>query len=99
VLESALTNGISRDEQAEFSSRWLEDGSYLRLDNLSLGYTFNTENLSLLKKARIYVTGKNLLLLTDYTGYDPEVNTRAVGVDYLAYPRPTTYLIGGSVTF
>ena len=99
VLESALTNGTSRDEQAEFSSRWLEDGSYLRLDNLSLGYTFNTENISLLKKARIYITGKNLLLVTDYTGYDPEVNTRAVGVDYLAYPRPTTYLIGGSVTF
>ncbi|MCG9970009.1 SusC/RagA family TonB-linked outer membrane protein [Christiangramia crocea] len=99
VLESALTNGLSRDEQAEFSSRWLEDGSYLRLDNLSVGYTFKTENISLLKKARIYVTGKNLFVITDYSGYDPEVNTRAVGVDYLAYPRPTTYLIGGSVTF
>ncbi|MCM4157237.1 TonB-dependent receptor [Gramella sp. AN32] len=99
VLESALTNGTSRDEQAQYSSRWLENGSYLRLDNLSIGYTFNTANISFLKKARIYVTGKNLLLITDYTGYDPEVNTRAVGVDYLAYPRPTSYLLGGSVTF
>lgn len=50
VLESALTNGTSREEQAEYSSRWLEDGSYLRLDNMSVGYTFNTENLALLKK-------------------------------------------------
>ncbi|AVR45610.1 TonB-dependent receptor [Christiangramia fulva] len=99
VLESALTNGTSREEQAQFSSRWLEDGSYLRLDNLSIGYTFNTTNVSFLKNARLYVSGKNLILLTDYTGYDPEVNTRAVGVDYLAYPRPTSYLIGGSVTF
>jgi iron complex outermembrane receptor protein len=99
VLESALTNGTSREEQAEFSSRWLEDGSYMRLDNLSIGYTFNTENSSIFKNARIYLSGKNLFLITDYTGYDPEVNTRALGVDYLVYPRPTTYLIGGSVTF
>lgn len=99
ILESALTNGISRDQQPEFSSRWLEDGSYLRLDNLSVGYNFNTENISLIKNARIYVTGKNLLLITDYSGYDPEFNTRAVGIDYLAYPRPTSYLLGGSITF
>jgi len=99
VLESALTNGTNREENAQFSSRWLEDGSYLRVDNLSLGYRINTDNITFLKKARIYVSSKNLLLITNYTGYDPEVNTRAVGVDYLVYPRPTTYLLGASFTF
>ncbi|MCX2680303.1 TonB-dependent receptor [Galbibacter sp. EGI 63066] len=99
VLESALTNGTNREFTAEYSSRWLEDGSYLRLDNLSLGYTFNTTNIDFLKKARIYVSGKNLFVITGYSGYDPEVRTRAVGIDYLMYPRPTTYLIGGSITF
>ena len=38
-------------------------------------------------------------VITNYSGYDPEVRTRAVGVDYLMYPRPTTYLLGGSITF
>ncbi|MGS2760894.1 SusC/RagA family TonB-linked outer membrane protein [Sinomicrobium sp. M5D2P9] len=99
VLESALTNGTSRETSAQFSSRWLEDGSYLRVDNLSIGYSFNTKNTSFLKKARIYISGKNLFVITGYSGYDPEVRTTAVGIDYLAYPRPTTYVLGGSVTF
>lgn len=99
VLEDALTNGTNRETNAEFSSRWLEDGSFLRLDNLSLGYSFDTLNSKVIKNARIYVSGKNLFVITNYSGYDPEVRTRAIGVDYLMYPRPTTYLLGGSITF
>lgn len=99
VLGSALTNGTSRQQLAQFSSRWLEDGSYLRLDNVSVGYTFSTEKIPFLKKARIYISGKNLFVLTGYSGYDPEVRTRSIGVDYLVYPRPRTFLIGASVTF
>lgn len=99
VLRSALNTGASRDQTAQYSSQWLEDGSYLRLDNLSIGYNFNVSKVNFLKKARIYVTGRNLFVITNYSGYDPEVRTRSVGIDYLVYPRPRTYQIGTSISF
>jgi len=57
------------------SSFFLEDGSFLRLNNLTVGYNIGTTNTDWLSKARVYVTGQNLFVLTSYTGYDPEVNT------------------------
>ena len=106
VLESAVSSGVSRGQIAEYSSRWIEDGSYLRLDNISIGYSFNTSNISFLQRARVYVTGQNLFVLTDYTGFDPEVRTNTnqggqapIGVDYLAYPRPRVFQLGGSFSF
>ena len=79
----------------------LEDGSYLRLQTLSLGYTFPNK---MLKKAgvsnlRLYVQGSNLFTLTNYTGYNPEVNNRAddalrPGEDYCSYPLPRTFTVG-----
>lgn len=99
ILKSALTTGASRDQTAQFSSKWLEDGSYLRLDNLTVGYTFDMDKYDFIKKTKLYVTGRNLFVLTGYTGYDPEVRTRSVGIDYLVYPRPRVFQIGLSVTF
>lgn len=98
VLESALTLGASREQVSQYSSQWIEDGSYFRLDNASIGYTFNTDNLKLFNKMRMYITGKNLFVITGYSGYDPEVRTRAEGIDYLAYPRPRTFLLGLNVS-
>jgi hypothetical protein len=79
----------------------IEDGSYLRLQTLSLGYTFPNR---LMKKAglsnfRIYLQGSNLLTFTNYTGYNPEVNKRAddalrPGEDYCSYPLPRTFTLG-----
>jgi len=99
VLRSVLTTEASREQNAEFSSRWIQNASYLRLDNLSVGYNFNVSAIDYIKKARLYVSGKNLFVLTDYTGWDPEVSTRGGGVDYLSYPRPRTFMIGASITF
>ena len=99
VLRSVLTTEASRQQNAEFSSRWIQDASYLRLDNLSLGYNFDVSAINYIKKARLYVSGKNLFVLTDYTGWDPEVSTRGGGIDYLSYPRPRTFMIGASITF
>jgi TonB-linked SusC/RagA family outer membrane protein len=80
----------------------VEDGSYLRLNNITVGYTFN--KLSWLKKARVnrlrvYATANNLAIITSYSGYDPDVNTRrstpvTPGVDYSAYPRSRSYFLG-----
>lgn len=106
VLTEALTNGVTADQPKIFSSRWIEDGSFVRLDNLTLGYNFNIKN-TFLSNARLYVTGQNLLLITGYSGLDPEVNSDVsggsgvlpLGIDYLAYPKAKTISIGANITF
>jgi TonB-linked SusC/RagA family outer membrane protein len=84
----------------------IEDGSFLRINNITLGYTIGKSLLNKLKikKFRVYGTLNNVALLTSYTGYDPEVNTRRAtpvtpGVDYSAYPRSRSYIFGVNVTF
>lgn len=79
----------------------LEDGSYLRLQTLSLGYTFPNRWLQKAKVSnlRLYLQGSNLFTLTNYTGYNPEVNKRASdaltpGEDYCSYPVPRTFTVG-----
>ena len=62
----------------EVSTRFLEDGDFLRLNNLTLGYTFKPEQLGLgnaIRNIRLSLTGQNLFVITDYSGFDPEVNT------------------------
>ncbi|WP_187263731.1 SusC/RagA family TonB-linked outer membrane protein [Pontibacter beigongshangensis] len=84
----------------------IEDGSFLRLSNLSLGYTLPT-NISkrmLMQRLRVYVAGYNLKVWTNYTGQDPEVDTRrstplTPGVGYSAYPKAKKLLFGLNVTF
>lgn len=84
----------------------IEDGSFLRLNNLTIGYTIPKQITKkwYIQQLRIYATGYNLLLFTKYTGYDPEVDTRrstpaTPGVDYSAYPKSRSYNIGINLTF
>jgi len=88
-------------------SDWaVEDGSFLRLSTLTLGYTL-PEKISRklkMKKLRFYASAYNVWLWTNYTGFDPEVSTRrntplTPGVDYSAYPRSKSYLFGLNVNF
>lgn len=82
------------------SSRFIEDGSFLRLNNATLGW--NVQDNGFLDTFRVYLTGQNLFVLTDYTGYDPEVNTgggNVYGVDFAGYPRPRTILLGVDLSF
>jgi hypothetical protein len=79
----------------------IEDGSFLRINNITLGYSLPRNLSSRLKinNFRIYATVNNLAILTNYSGYDPEVNTRrstplTPGVDYSAYPRSRAYIVG-----
>lgn len=85
----------------------IEDGSFLRINNLTFGYTL-PESLVKRTKAisqfRVYATVNNLATITGYSGYDPEANTRrsnplTPGVDYAAYPRSRLFLAGVNVTF
>lgn len=105
VSQVAVSSGVSRSQPKVFSSRWIEDGSFLRMDNATLGYRFNMSNTAF-SSARLYLTGQNLLLITGYSGLDPEVNSDVtgtgvapLGVDYLAYPRARTLMMGASLTF
>jgi TonB-dependent starch-binding outer membrane protein SusC len=99
----------SINNAAPVSTRYLKDGSFLRLNNLSLGYQINTEKLGISKfisKARLSVTGQNLWVMTNYDGFDPEVNkdnsingVLSYGVDYLSYPKAKSFIIGLNLTF
>jgi iron complex outermembrane receptor protein len=103
-LRDALTDPIDIREPAIYSSRWVEGASYVRLQNVTAGYSFNLPGPpGAPRSARIYVSGDNLLLLTGYSGLDPEVHQEvglaSVGIDYLSYPRPRTLTAGVQLAF
>jgi iron complex outermembrane receptor protein len=103
-LRDALTDPIDIREPAIYSSRWIEGASYLRLQNVTAGYSFNLPGPpGAPRSARIYLSGDNLLLLTGYSGLDPEVHQEvglaSVGIDYLSYPRPRTLTAGVQLAF
>ena len=88
------------------SDRYIEDGSYLRIKNITLGYTFKKElmNKCHLKNVRVYVNLQNIATFTHYTGYDPEIgastqSANVYGLDNGRYPSPTVYSVGLNVTF
>jgi iron complex outermembrane receptor protein len=83
------------------SDRYVESGSYLRLDNATVGYTFNTAKLGI-KSARLYLTGNNLFIITKYRGVDPEINMGGVnpGIDTAGiYPKTRSFMLGLNVNF
>jgi TonB-linked SusC/RagA family outer membrane protein len=86
-------------------SSLIEDGSYVRLKNISLSYNFTPEIFNgYISSARLYVTGTNLLTITNYTGVDPEVNVFGgnninTGVDFSAYPKSKQILLGLNIGF
>lgn len=94
------------NDNDRISDRYVEDGSYLRLKNLALGYTFPkkiTRRLGV-DNLRVYCNIQNLLTITGYDGYDPEIGVSTMspnvyGVDYGRYPSPTTYSFGLNLSF
>ncbi len=116
VLDSWRGEGTSNTQQALNegaglpSDRFIEDGSYIRLKNLTLGYTLPRSLTSKwgVSNLRVYISGQNLFTITDYSGYDPEVDSRtdtaarrnlALGYDAGSYPATRSYTFGLSVTF
>jgi TonB-linked SusC/RagA family outer membrane protein len=93
---------ISRNTSIMVSDRFVEDGSYLRLKNIQLAYNFPLQNLGIdwMYQLQIYVSGQNLWTSTNYSWWDPEVNSRgganstAQGIDHYSYPTAKTYTVG-----
>lgn len=104
-----ISNGNRRPVLTDYG---VEDGSFLRLNNVTLGYTLPLKDMkkSIITSVRLYVTGSNLALWTKYSGYDPDVNTSVKsdsggfagvtpGLDYSSYPRSRSFTFGMNVTF
>ncbi|MCF6222930.1 MAG: SusC/RagA family TonB-linked outer membrane protein [Flavobacteriaceae bacterium] len=110
VTPNVLTSGEAGNAEAAVSTRFLEKGNFVRLQNATIGYTVPIGEDSFLNSLRFYLTGQNLFLITDYTGLDPELSTNpgnsallnnlpTAGIDYTSYPRPRVFTLGLNVTF
>lgn len=101
-----LNPAESATNSAAESTRYLENGAFLRLNNATLRYRFNTTAVKGWKGLSVFVTGQNLFTITDYSGFDPEVNLPSsvggivgYGIDYSNYPRARTFLAGVELSF
>ncbi|MCM5661913.1 SusC/RagA family TonB-linked outer membrane protein [Galbibacter mesophilus] len=106
VTEDVLTNGESPANAPDVSTRFLEKGDFVRLQNASIGYNVPIGEDWFLDMLKFTVTGQNLFVITGYSGLDPEVNTPkplndipSLGIDYTSFPRPRTVTFGINASF
>jgi len=86
------------------TDRIIEDGSFLRISNITLGYDIPVEKTNVFSSANVYVSGMNLFTFTDYSGYNPEItnfmnNGNVVGVDWNGFPNAQTIMLGLNLKF
>ncbi len=109
VTYDVVGNGEAGTAEASVSTRFLEKGDFIRMQNFTLGYNFDLE-VDAISNLRLYVNGQNLFVITDYTGLDPEVSSNpanyqllnglpTAGIDYTSYPRPRVFTLGLNATF
>ena len=105
-IPRATSDATATANNRRASSRFIEDGSYLRIKNVNLGYSFKKEWIKKLKleSLRVYVTAQNLYTFTHYSGLDPEVNyagndNKIIGVDFFTYPQARSYNFGINIKF
>jgi len=101
ILVSAKNDRIADNRNSFYSTRYIESGNYVRLDNATLSYNFGSP-VNGISNLRVYATGNNLLTITNYSGIDPEINQGGVapGIDYNNfYPKTRTIMFGVNVTF
>lgn len=101
ILASWLNDTSFKGKEVKYSTKYIEDASFLKLDNISVSYDLKLKNEHL-KKVRLYLTAQNIFCLTGYTGVDPEVSLSGIapgieGTSY--YPRTRTFTFGATLTF
>lgn len=110
VTRDVILSGESGFAEAAVSTRFLQSGNFMRMQNLQVGYNVKLNDMKYLKKLRFYVTGQNVFVITKYNGLDPEVSSSpagfdllnglpTAGIDYAAYPRPRIFTIGLAANF
>jgi iron complex outermembrane receptor protein len=101
-LRAALSDKDDIKEAAKYSSRWVESRTFIRLQNLTVGYQV-PKSYTAGRATRVYVAGDNLFLMSDYSGYDPEVfvssGLASRGIDYVVYPPARRFTLGARVQF
>ncbi|MFD2915656.1 TonB-dependent receptor [Psychroserpens luteus] len=105
-IPRATTDPIASAQNKRVSSRFIEDGSYMRVKNVTLGYTVDKKVLekTMFSSLRVYVSAQNLFTFTNYSGLDPEVNYRGddnsvIGTDFFTYPQAQTVTLGVNLKF
>jgi TonB-dependent starch-binding outer membrane protein SusC len=101
LLQSAKDDKITDNRNSYYSTRYIEKGNYIRLDNATLSYTF-TSPVKGINSLRVYAAGNNLITITKYSGIDPEINQGGVapGIDYNNFfPKTRTVMFGVNVSF
>jgi iron complex outermembrane receptor protein len=106
VLKDYYNSGANSGNSPQISTYYLEESDFIRLNTVRLGYTFNTSNINWLNGVNVYLSGQNLLTITDYSGFDPLANAdkssggnQSVGIDYTSYPSARTYMFGLALKF
>jgi iron complex outermembrane receptor protein len=113
VFEKTLTDGTSVGHVPKYSSRWVKDASFFRMDDVTIGYSIPSTDAYGLRRLRIYGTVQNVFIITPYEGYDPELNKNVTGrglgfrslarpdrgVEDKSYPFPRTFTLGVDLTF
>jgi len=106
VLAKYYNAGANPDNAVQLSSLYLEKSDMLRLTNVRLGYTFMLNQWKWLQSVNMYVSAQNLLTISNYSGYDPLVNTaktvggnQSLGIDYTTYPAAKTFMLGATIKF
>ncbi|MFC6096310.1 SusC/RagA family TonB-linked outer membrane protein [Flavobacterium qiangtangense] len=104
VAEGYYNSGANSSNAPQISTLYMEKSDFLRLNTARLGYTFKTDKLKWMQSLNLYVTGQNLFTITDYTGYDPLINSpkssggnQSVGIDYASYPTARTFILGATL--
>ncbi|QEE49774.1 SusC/RagA family TonB-linked outer membrane protein [Flavobacterium alkalisoli] len=97
-------SGANPANSPQLSTLYLEKSDFLRLNTARLGYNFKIKNLNWLQGLNLYVTGQNLFTITDYSGYDPLINSakssggnQSLGIDYSSYPSARTFILGATL--
>lgn len=102
VLAEAYDKHKNIKGEKELSDYWLEKGTFLKVDALNIGYSFNTNVIKPIKSLRIYATARDLFVFTNYTGLDPEVNINGLEPGFEernVYPKTRTFMMGLQINF
>lgn len=103
TLSDYNASGASQSNTPQLSSLYLEKSDFIRLNSARIGYTFKHPSLAWMQSLNLYVTGQNLFTITDYSGFDPLINSnkatngnQSIGIDYGNYPTARTFIIGAT---
>ncbi|WP_234971617.1 SusC/RagA family TonB-linked outer membrane protein [Mesonia phycicola] len=104
VLSEFYESGANPQNTPQLSTLYMEKSDFIRLNNIQLGYNFDVQNINWINGLNLYVSAQNVFTITNYSGYDPLINSprssggnQSIGIDYTTYPSSRSYLIGATL--